>query len=236
MAFRSSPPAVFSPEQIAAESASFMRKVYGYMAAGLGATALTAFGLSESPTAMAVLLGNFWLIMLLIIGEFILVGALAGWARKVSAQTAAAMFFGYSVLNGVTLSFIFLLYTHASVLATFAVSAGTFGAMSAYGYATKRDLTGVGNFMLMGLFGLVIASLVNIWLHSPMITWMTSIFGVFIFVGLTAYDTQKIRELNIIGNEGTEEDQKEAIHGALVLYLDFINLFLSLLRLMGSRR
>ena len=88
----------------------------------------------------------------------------------------------------------------------------------------------------MGLFGLVIASLVNIWLHSPMITWMTSIFGVFIFVGLTAYDTQKIRELNIIGNEGTEEDQKEAIHGALVLYLDFINLFLSLLRLMGSRR
>jgi FtsH-binding integral membrane protein len=236
MPFSRNTPIPYSPDHIATEQANFMRKVYGYMSAGLGATALTSWGLSQSTDAMNYLMMNSWLFFALLIAEFILVSVLAAAVRNVRAPTAAAMFFGYSVLNGVTLSLLFLLYTKASLMATFVVSAGTFGAMSAYGYTTKRDLTSMGSFLIMGLFGLVIASLVNLFLHSPMISWMTSFFGVFIFVGLTAYDTQKIKALNIIGNEGTEEDQKEAIHGALILYLDFINLFLYLLRFMGRRK
>jgi hypothetical protein len=119
---------------------------------------------------------------------------------------------------------------------TFLVTAGTFGAMSFYGYTTKRDLTAMGSFLFMGLIGIIIASLVNFFLQSPMVYWLVTYAGVLIFVGLTAYDTQKIKEMNILGNEGTEEDTKEAVRGALTLYLDFINLFLMLLRVMGNRR
>jgi FtsH-binding integral membrane protein len=157
-------------------------------------------------------------------------------ARRMSSIGAGILFLAYAVTNGVTLACIFLMYTKSSIASTFFVSAGTFGAMSAYGYATKRDLTGLGSFCMMGLFGLIIASVVNLFLGSPMIYWLTTFMGVIVFVGLTAYDTQKIKQLNIIGNEGTDEDRKEAIHGALVLYLDFINLFLYLLRLFGRRR
>lgn len=153
-----------------------------------------------------------------------------------SASQATGIFLLYSGINGLTLSFIFLLYTASSVTATFMVTAGTFGAMSFYGYTTKKDLTSWGSFLFMGLIGIIIASLVNIFLQSSAMHWVISCAGVLIFVGLTAYDTQKIKEMNILGNEGTEEDTKEAVSGALRLYLDFINLFIMLLQFMGDRR
>ena len=155
---------------------------------------------------------------------------------QMSAAQATGVFMLYSALTGVTLSFVFLAYTAASLTSTFLVTAGTFGAMSFYGYMTKRDLTAMGSFLFMGLIGIIIASLVNFFLQSPMVYWLVTYAGVLIFVGLTAYDTQKIKEMNILGNEGTEEDTKEAVRGALTLYLDFINLFLMLLRVMGNRR
>jgi hypothetical protein len=146
------------------------------------------------------------------------------------------MFMLYSALNGVTFASIFLLYTSSSIASTFMVASGTFAAMSVYGYVTKRDLTGWGSFLFMGLIGVIIASVVNIFLHSAMITWVTSYLGVFIFVGLTAYDTQKIKMIGQRGFADHESRHKAAILGALALYLDFINLFLMLLRIMGNRR
>jgi uncharacterized protein len=228
--------ATFTPDRIAAEQAAFMRKVYAIMAFGLGATGLTALVIAHSPTAMKLIFGTPGVFYGLLIGELIMVWTFATLARRMSAVGAAALFYVYAVMNGLTLSFVFLVYTQASIASTFFITAGTFGAMSAYGYLTKRDLTGVGSFMMMGLIGLIIASIVNLFLRSEMIYWVTTYAGILIFVGLTAYDTQKIKELNVIGNAGTDEDHKEAIHGALILYLDFINLFLYLLRLLGRRR
>jgi len=152
------------------------------------------------------------------------------------ARSAAILFFSYALLNGLTFSFIFLAYTGSSIASTFVVAAGTFGAMTLYGAATKKDLTSWGSFLYMGLIGIVIAFVVNIFLQSSAIQWIASAIGVLVFTGLTAYDTQKILRMNILGNEGTEEDTKEAIRGALTLYLDFINLFLMLLHFMGNRR
>jgi FtsH-binding integral membrane protein len=155
--------------------------------------------------------------------------------QRMSANTATFVFLMYALVNGLTLSVIFLVYTLGSIASTFFVTAATFGVMSAYGYFTKTDLTKMGNILFMALIGLIIASLVNIFLNNSTLYWIITYAGVLIFVGLTAYDTQKIKEMNIIGNEGTEEDQKEAIMGALTLYLDFINLFLYLLRILGNR-
>jgi FtsH-binding integral membrane protein len=228
-------PLTLTPEQVAAEQAAFMRKVYLFMASGLGATALTAMVVVQSETLLTVIL-NRGVFYGLLIAELVMVWSFSALARRTSAIGAAALFFVYAIMNGLTLSIIFLIYTRGSIATTFYVTAGTFGAMSIYGYTTKRDLTGVGHFMFMGLIGLIIASVVNLFMHSPMLYWGITYFGVLIFVGLTAYDTQKIRQLNIIGNAGTDEDHKEAIHGALILYLDFINLFLYLLRLLGRRR
>jgi FtsH-binding integral membrane protein len=226
----------FSEAQIAEETAAFMRKVYAFMAAGLGVTALTSMLVASSEAALEIIVGNRLVFYGLLFGELAMVWTFSALARKMSAVGAGALFFSYALLNGLTFAVIFVLYTRSSIASTFAVSAGTFGAMSAYGYVTKKDLSGWGSFLMMGLFGLIIASVVNLFLGSPMIYWMTTVFGLLIFVGLTAYDTQKIKSLNVIGNAGTDEDHKEAIHGALVLYLDFINLFLLLLRVTGRRR
>jgi hypothetical protein len=228
--------ATFSPDQVAAEQAAFMRKVYAIMAFGLGATALTSLVVSHSEAAIKFIYGSRGVFYGLLLGELLMVWTFASLARRMSAVGAAALFYVYAIMNGLTLSFVFLIYTQASIASTFFVTAGTFGAMSAYGYLTKRDLTSVGNFMFMGLIGVIIASVVNMFMHSPMLYWGITYFGILVFVGLTAYDTQKIKELNVIGNAGTDEDNKEAIHGALILYLDFINLFLYLLRLLGRRR
>jgi FtsH-binding integral membrane protein len=216
--------------------ASFMRKVYGYMAAGLGATGVTALVVASSQTLIQLIFGNPIVFYALLGAEVIMVIAFSARAARMSAAAAATLFFSYAVLNGVTLACIFLVYTSSSIASTFFITGGTFGAMSAYGALTKRDLTGLGHFAIMGLIGFVIASLVNIFLGSPMIYWLTTFMGVIVFVALTAYDTQKIRALSANGDGSAEGVQKLALIGALILYLDFINLFLLLLRLFGRRR
>ncbi|MFH0878489.1 MAG: Bax inhibitor-1/YccA family protein [Lentisphaerota bacterium] len=223
-------------EQVAQEQRSFMFKVYGWMTLALGVTALVASYVAETPALWKVILGNQFLFFGLIIGELVLVGGLAGWASKMSGAMATIVFLVYSALNGLTLSVIFLAFTAGSLGITFFVTAGTFGITCAVGYFTKTDLSSVGGFALMSLIGLILASVVNWWMQSTMLYWITTYAGILIFVCLTAYDAQKIRRMNIIGNAGTDEDRKEAIMGALALYLDFINLFLLLLRIFGRRR
>lgn len=218
------------------EQQEFMVNVYKWMSMGLFLTAAVAYIVAGSKYLTGLIFGNPIIFFGLLILEFFLVGYLATSVKKMSANAAMNSFLGYSALNGLTLSCIFLLYTAASITSTFIVTAGTFGIMSFYGYVTKKDLTSVGNICFMALIGLIIASLVNIFLHSSMMYWVITYAGILIFVGLTAYDTQKIKQLNIIGNSGTEEDVKESISGALILYLDFINLFLMLLRLFGRRK
>lgn len=223
------------PYEIELERKSFMSRVYGWMFLGLLITALVALYTAASPSAMQLIRANPMILLGLIIGELAMVVFLSVRVAKLSSATATTIFLVYSALNGVTLSLIFWVYTRESISSTFFVTAGTFGAMSAYGYATRRDLTSLGSFCLMGLIGLIIASLVNFFLGSAMIYWITTYIGIIVFVGLTAYDTQKIKNLST-GHAGTEEDRKGAIMGALALYLDFINLFLMLLRLFGRRR
>jgi len=230
------PTYAMSHDAVAAEQQRFMVKVYNWMTAGLAVTGAMAYFVSHSETMMSLLLGNQILFFLLIIGQLGLVFYLAGWVQNMSASLATGVFMLYAGLNGLTFSLIFLAYTASSITTAFLVTAGTFAAMSVYGYTTKKDLTSWGSFLFMGLIGIIIASLVNMFFQNAMIYWITTYAGVLIFVGLTAYDTQKIKMMNVIGNEGTEEDQKEAISGALTLYLDFINLFLMLLRIMGDRR
>lgn len=225
----------YSESTIAAEQQRFMVRVYNWMTMGLVVTAGIAYLVSTTP-AIVQMVSNPWVLFPLIIAQLGLVIWLATRVMQMSAAQATGVFLLYSALTGVTLSFVFLAYTAASLTSTFLVTAGTFGAMSFYGYTTKRDLTAMGSFLFMGLIGIIIASLVNFFLQSTMVYWLVTYAGVLIFVGLTAYDTQKIKEMNILGNEGTEEDTKEAVRGALTLYLDFINLFLMLLRVMGNRR
>ena len=213
--------------------ARFITKVYGWMSIGLALTGTVAYFVSSSPAILQLIFGNKLIFWGLIIGELLMVGYLAAAVTRMSAATATLVYLLYAVLNGVTLSGIFIMYTGASIMGTFLITGGTFAAMSIYGYFTKQDLTRAGNLLFMALIGLVIASVVNIFFRNPIMYWIITYAGILIFVGLTAYDTQKIKQMNIIGNEGTEEDHKEAIMGALTLYLDFINLFLYLLRLFG---
>ncbi len=215
---------------------TFFRKVYLWMTAGLALTALASFLMLSSASAQQLIFGNRMIFYGLIIAELGLVIAMSAAINRISASTATLMFLGYSALNGVTFAAIFMIYTNSSIASAFLVTAGTFGAMSVYGYATKRDLTGWGSFLFMGLVGIIIASVVNIFLQSEMIYWVTSYIGVFVFVGLTAYDTQKIKQIGQAGFANEQDRHKAAILGALRLYLDFINLFLMLLRIMGNRR
>jgi FtsH-binding integral membrane protein len=219
-----------------AENRRFLVRVYGWMAAGLGVTGLVAFLTVTTPAILSVIVTNPIVFYGLLIAELAAVWSFAPIARRFSSPVAAAVFFGYATLNGLTFSILMLVYTSSSVAATFVICGATFAALSAYGATTTRDLTGVGSFMMMGLIGIIIAGVVNLFMRSDMVSWVTAFIGVIVFTGLTAYHTQKIVALNVLGNEGTDDDRKEAITGALVLYLDFINLFLSLLRLMGRRR
>lgn len=225
-----------STEQIQREQVNFINKVYGWMSFALIVTAFVAMWVASSPDLLNLIFGNQLIFWGLIIGEFICVGYLASAMKKISAQSATLIFIGYSALNGLTLSIIFVLFTSSSIASTFLITAGTFAVMSIYGYYTKKDLTSIGNLAMMGLIGFFIASVVNIFLYNEMLYWITTYIGILVFIALIAYDTQKIKNLNIIGNEGTEEDKKEAIMGALILYLDFINLFILLLRIFGRRR
>ena len=226
----------FSEHEIAGEQQRFITKVYAWMSFALIITGVVAMQTAEAPKLVNFIYGSQWTFFGLLMLQLILVAYLVSLVEKMSSQTATLVFILYAALNGLTLSAIFIIYTKASLATTFYVTAGTFGVMSIYGYLTKTDLTRFGNLLFMGLIGLIIASIANFFLQSEMLYWITTYAGVLIFVGLTAYDTQKIKETNIIGNEGTDEDKKEAIIGALTLYLDFINLFLLLLRLLGRRR
>lgn len=223
-------------ESIVAEQARFMTKVYGWMSLALLTSATVAVLVASNYGLVELIFGNRILFWILIIAQFGAVVTLSAAIQKMSSLVATVVFLGYSALTGLTLSSVFLVYSMASIASTFLITSLTFAAMSAYGYFTKRDLTTIGNMAMMALIGIVIASLFNIFFQNETVYWVTTYLGVLIFVGLTAYDTQKIKEMNIIGNEGTEEDRKEAIMGALVLYLDFINLFLMLLRIFGDRR
>jgi FtsH-binding integral membrane protein len=228
-------PTFYTAEPTVSSPSRFFPKVYNWMMAGLGLTALVAILTVSSPTMLRLVFGNQIVFFGLIIAELGLVITLSAAIRRLSAFAATSLFLLYSAITGVTFGAIFLAYTRSSIGAAFFVTAGTFGVMSLYGYATKRDLTSWGSFLFMGLIGFIIASVVNIWLHSAMIEWIVTYIGIFIFVGLTAYDTQKLKALAHAGFSG-EERQKMAILGALTLYLDFINLFLLLLRVFGRRR
>ncbi|MBN2790200.1 MAG: Bax inhibitor-1/YccA family protein [Candidatus Delongbacteria bacterium] len=222
-------------QEVADEQRRFMMKVYNWMSSALLITALVAYFVSGSESMMRYMFGNPMLFFGLFIGELFAVGYLVVAVKKMSASTAMLVFFLYAALNGLTMSFIFIVYTSEAINSAFFTTAAMFAAMSFYGYTTKKDLTSWGSFFFMGLIGIIIGSVVNIFWASSALYWLITYVGVFVFTGLTAYDTQKIKEMNIIGNENTDEDKKEAIMGALRLYLDFINLFLMLLRIFGRR-
>jgi FtsH-binding integral membrane protein len=219
-----------------AESTGFLQAVYGWMAVGLSVTALLAAAILNTDSVLQTLLRNPMLIFGLFLGELALVVSLSAMIQRLSVAAAGGIFLLYSALNGVTLSVILFYYTTASVASTFFITAGTFAATSFYGYTTKRDLSSLGSLLFMGLIGIILASVVNIFLRSPMVYWIVTYAGVAIFVGLTAHDTQKLKEIHESGVAQGEEGGKLAIHGALRLYLDFINLFLFLLRILGRRR
>ncbi|MBN1830519.1 MAG: Bax inhibitor-1/YccA family protein [Deltaproteobacteria bacterium] len=216
----------------------FVRSVYNWMCIGLALTGFTAFYVSSSETMRQLVFGNQLIFFGLIIAELIMVFSLVSRVKRMSAGTATSLFVVYSVLNGVTLSFIFLVYASASIVSTFFICAATFLACSFYGWTTKKDLTSFGGFLLMGLFGIIIASVVNIFIQSTVMQMMVSYIGVFVFVGLTAYDTQKLKNMALSQPAGLDGAviRKGAIMGALSLYLDFINLFLFLLRILGQGR
>ena len=230
-------PVQISAEEAAEIQARFFAQVYGWMAAGLGLTGGVALFASTSPELINFVFGTRFVFLGLIILELVIVGFLSARIFDWSLGKVQATFVGYAVLNGVTLSCVFLAYTSASIASTFFVTAGTFGVMSLFGYFTKQDLSGWGKLLSMAVIGLVIAMVVNIFLNSSVLQTVTSFIGVLIFVALTAYDTQKLKQLALLGvTEGEEMSNKASILGALTLYLDFVNLFLFLLRLFGRRR
>lgn len=217
--------------------ATLMKNVYLWMTLGLGMTGLTAAYVAGNPGWMQTIFETRGLLFALLIGEVALVWVLSARIMKMSFATAGIMFAVYSILNGVTLSVIFLAYTMESIASTFFVTAGTFGAMTLVGYTVKKDLSGLGRFLIMALIGLIIATLVNIFAASSTLSWIITYLGVIIFVGLTAYDTQKIKNmLREYGSETNDVTMKLALMGSLTLYLDFINLFLYLLRILGDRK
>jgi hypothetical protein len=215
---------------------SFLSQVYGWMCAGLGITALVAYGTSQSEPLLRAILGNQILFFALILAQLGAVIAISAAFEKLSFTAAAGLFVLYSALSGLTLSVIFLIYTHTSIASVFLITAGTFGAVSFYGMTTKRDLSGWGSYLFMGLIGIILASVVNLFLHSDGLSMAVSYLAVLIFTGLAAYDTQQLMRVHQTGMAQGQAGAKLAVYGALRLYLDFINLFLALLRILGNRR
>lgn len=215
----------------------FVKNVYTWMAGGLGVTAAASIMVLKSETLLAALIMNKFLFWGLILAELGLVVWLSGWINRMSVATASWAFLAYSLLNGLTLSLVFLRYTPSSVAIAFAVSAGMFGSAALFGTITKRDLTSIGSIAFMAVIGIIIASLANIWLASSALDWIISYAGVAIFTALTAYDAQKIQQMGYsAAGAGEAALSRYAIIGALALYLDFINLFLFLLRIFGNNR
>lgn len=213
-----------------------IRKVYTWMALALAITGVTAFGVATSPNILNLIFSNPMIMFGLIGAELLLVIMLSARIHKMSLTTATLMFIIYSVLNGAVLSSVFIVYTMSSIATTFFVCAATFGVMSLYGAVTKKDLSSFGKMLFMALIGLIIAGVVNIFVGNSVLHLVISVIGVLIFVGLTAYDTQKIKMMLSQFDMADENAQKVAVIGALTLYLDFVNLFLHLLRLLGNNR
>lgn len=222
--------------ELSAAFPALMRKVYTWMALALVITGFTAYGIANSLGMLMTIATNRILFFGLIIAEFALVIGLSAAINRLSLTMATLMFVLYSVINGATLSFIFVLYTMSSISSVFFITAGTFAVMAFIGYTTKTDLSSMGKFLFMALIGIIIASVVNIFLKSTGLELIVSYIGVLVFVGLTAYDTQKIKNMLWTAGDTGETAQKIALIGALSLYLDFVNLFLHLLRILGDRK
>jgi len=212
---------------------AFLSRVYGWMVGGLLLTAVTAWWVT---TSVEVMNAVYSYMLFLILAEFGIVIFLSARIQKMSKNTAIGSFLGFSFLNGLTLSIVLLAYTEESIYTTFIITAVMFGALSLYGFTTKKSLSGMGSFMFMGLIGIIVASVVNIFLASSALHFAISLIGVVVFAGLTAWDTQKLKEMYEVQYQGDDIATKGAVMGALTLYLDFINLFLFLLRLFGNRR
>lgn len=223
------------PTQSTVGVGSLMKSVYMWMTIALGVTGIAALAVPNVPELQAAIFSNSIVFWGLIIAEFVLVIALSARITKLSYMSAVFMFLLYSLINGLTLSVILFAYTKESVATTFFVTAGTFGVMSLIGFFTKKDLSKLRNILFMLLIGLIIATVVNIFWANSTLYWITTYAGVLIFVGLTIYDTNKIKQM-LAGQEVDEMTQKFALLGALTLYLDFINLFLYLLRILGDRK
>jgi FtsH-binding integral membrane protein len=230
-----SPSAFRMTAEVPAERVTaFLQKVYGWMFIGLAVTAVVAFAVASSPTLLQHIFSNRFLYFGLIVAELGLVFYLSARVETLAPTTAMTLFIVYAALNGVTLSFILLVYTGESIASTFMVTAGMFGAMALYGSTTKRSLAGVGQFLFMGLIGLVLASIVGIFWHNDTLQFLISTIGVIVFTGLTAWDAQRLKQMAATVPETRMGSY--AVVGALALYLNFINLFLMLLRLLGGRR
>lgn len=216
---------------------AILKNVYLWMTLALGISGVTAIAVANSPQLLELLYGNGLALFIVFIAQLCLVWLISARISSMSINTATALFIAYSILTGVTLASIFIVFTQESIASVFFISAGTFAAISLYGYTTKRDLSNWRTYLLMGLIGLIIASVVNWFMHSEMLYWIISYVGVLVFVGLTAYDTQKIKQMALVSyNQEGEISQKIALLGALTLYLDFINLFIYLLRIFGRRK
>ena len=227
-----------SQNAVLVQTNSFIRSVYNWMAIALSLTGFTAYYVSHNETMFQLIYGTPGLIMILIFAELGFVFFLSARIQKIKASTATALFTIYSILNGVTLSYIFIRYTATSIASTFMICSITFLACSVYGMITKRDLTSLGGFMIMGLIGIIIASVVNIFIQSSAMQMMISYIGVVVFIGLTAYDTQKLKTMAVTlpSNASGAMIRKGALMGALSLYLDFINLFIMMLHIFGGSR
>jgi len=226
----------YALSHVEASEKTFIQRVYGWMAAGLALTGVIAWVVANDVDLVRAIVLNRAVFYGLLLFELGLVMVLSWAIGRLSVGIATSMFLLYAAVNGMTLSVIFLAYTQESIATTFFVTAGMFGAMCVFGMVTKRDLTSLGSFLFMALIGLILASVVNLFLASTALYWVTTYAGILIFVGLTAYDAQKIKNMHAASIEGSDEAKKGAILGALALYLDFINLFLLLLRLLGRRR
>lgn len=223
-------------ESIPTVEADFMQKVYLWMTFALTLTGFVAYRTTQSEFLLELIFSSSFGFIGLILAELALVFWISSGIQRMSSNMAIGLFLLYSVLNGMTLSVLLIAYTGASVASTFFITAGMFGAMSVYGYTTKQDLSSWGNLLFMALIGLILASVVNIYLQSSGLYWLINYIGVLVFVGLTAYDTQKIKQLAAQVIVESEEGRKVAILGALTLYLDFINMFIFMLRILGNRR
>lgn len=220
---------------VASALPALMRKVYVWMTLALVITGFTAYAVATSPALLMAIVGNRFVLLGLIVAELALVVGISGAINRLSLTAATLMFVLYSVINGATLSVVFLAFTMSSITSVFFITAGTFATMALVGYTTKKDLTSMGRMLFMALIGLVIATVVNMFMRNSGLDMILNYVGVLVFVGLTAYDTQKIKEQLMMAGDAGEAWQKMALVGALTLYLDFINLFLYLLRILGKR-